>query len=198
MTQGGILQNACAIHAPSRPAPGRRGVRNSYHVSQRNAYRWNGPAAIAGGSAISASPDGKEPVLKPPSTVTGVPPAGDGVDTKGSRSESAAQQGSSPEDATAEAARGSKTDSLADASGKAARSVRAPTCIFANTKLFCNYSWCIPWCQIPFAVMQPLHRYDRYDQQLNSTFTSLRTFATQSACHVTVGHAFCICHSCIW
>lgn len=119
MAQGMIFQNACALHAPPKVIRSTRCLR-SHRVACKDKSVSRASPAAAGAS--SESPKEEEQVLQPPSTVKGISPAGDGVDTKGS--EEVSQQGSAPEDASAEYAAGSKNDSLADASGASAESVK--------------------------------------------------------------------------
>lgn len=86
------------------------------------------PEDLGGGnrasSPLTASADGQQQILKPPSTLTGPAPAGNGTDTGKDDRRDAVQQGSAPEDVAAELAiPGAKFDSLAEASGITAESV---------------------------------------------------------------------------
>lgn len=86
------------------------------------------PEDLGGGnranSPVTTSADGQQQILKPPSTLTGPAPAGNGIDTGTDDGKDAVQQGSAPEDVAAELAiPGAKFDSLAEASGITAASV---------------------------------------------------------------------------
>lgn len=107
-----------------------------------------GPAAGAKGGKTAADDD---QLLQPPSTVTGPAPAGAGIDVGGGTTDVGLQQGSAPEDATAEAAGGGfKAENLFKATGTASKSVsvgqrhtstggglmlRAHACITTSTEL---------------------------------------------------------------
>lgn len=82
------------------------------------------PSSASSGSDAPKAASNEDDLLQPPSTVTGPGPAGIGVDAGSSTSNEGIQQGSGPEDATAEGAGGgSKTYNLSRASGTAAQSV---------------------------------------------------------------------------
>lgn len=81
----------------------------------------DGPAAAAKGGKTAAIDD---QLLQPPSTVTGPAPAGAGIDVGGGTTDVGLQQGSGPEDATAEAAGGgSKAENIFRVTGTASKSV---------------------------------------------------------------------------
>lgn len=83
------------------------------------------PSSASGGSDVpKAAASNEDDLLQPPSTVTGPAPAGIGIDAGSSTCDQDIQQGSGPEDATAEGAGGgSKTYNLSRTSGTAAQSV---------------------------------------------------------------------------